>query len=154
MTLADDAKTILAADSGAGGAATLLAGGIYTFAETKRLGVSDQTTPNAFDSNGLMLPTLVIKDRAQTPDGGVADDITQKVSYRQIVEFWLYDDGDSTYSVLEPVLARIHLKLHGVQVGSNKIKLRWAETIFIPRDDAQDNALLIRMDFEARATQG
>jgi hypothetical protein len=153
MTLADDAKTILAADSGAGGAAALLTGGIYTFAETKRLGVNPKTTSDAFDSNGLMKPTLVIKDRSQVADSGVTDDLTQRMSYRQIVEFWVYDDGDSTNITLEAVIARIFTKLHGVQVGASKIKLRWAETIYIPRDAVQDNALLVRIDYEARAVQ-
>src|SRR5690348_14819186 len=143
MSHASDAAAVLDADTGAGGAATLLTGGIYTFDETGRLGINRDSTPNAFDTtSGLLKPCAIVKDRGRFPDGGVADDVTQRVSYRQLVEVWLYDDGDASKTVLDSARARIFTKLAGQYIGG--ALFRWADDPLDDRapDELLDNALL------------
>lgn len=149
MSHASDIVTVLDADSGVGGAATLLTGGIYTFDETGRLGINRDDTPTAFDgTTGLLKPCAVVKTRAKIHDGGIHDDQTQEMSYRQVVEIWLYADGNAGYSTLESAQARIFTLLNGKRI--NGALVRWVNDIEDERapDGVLDNASLIRDDYE------
>jgi hypothetical protein len=151
MSHASDAVAVLDADSGGSGVATLLTGGIYTFDETGRLGINRNNTPSAFDATtGLLKPCALVKDRGQVPDGGVADDGTQQVSYRQIVEVWLYDDGDATRTALDSAKARIFTLLAGKYIGG--ALFRWADNPLDDRapDELLDNAQLQITAYEVR----
>lgn len=156
MSIADDIKTILTADSGAGGVYTLMTGGIYTYENTGRLGISLTNTASAYDSTtGKLKPCLLIKERAEVPDNGVYDDATQEISYRQIVELWWYDDGDTGWSTLKTARNRAFVVLHGKTVGSTKNIPRWAGTpIRDARDAALSYACILRDDYDVRAVMG
>ncbi len=152
MTFASAFKSVMTSDAGAGGANTLLTGGIYTFDETGRLGVNRDSTPSAFDgASGLLKPCCVVKDRAQIPDGGVNDDGTQATSYAQIVELWFYNDGDAGYTVIEQAVDRVYTLFHGKKVSFAQV--HWAGNVNDQRDRDLDYAALSRSDFEVRAIQ-
>ena len=147
MSVADDMKATAVADSGAGGVYTLLTGGIYTFADTGRLGIGNNKPAAAFDTTTRKLkPCGVVKARPQVADGQIADDVTQDVSYRQVVEWWLYADGDAGYGTLETVAARLFVLFHG-KVASGRIS-RWLYTMEQSREDALQEAAMLRVDFE------
>jgi hypothetical protein len=147
--ITDDVATLLEADGGAGGVATLLTGGIYTYEETKRLGISRDNTPSAFNTTtGLLKPCCIVKARAQTADGGISDDPEQSVSYVQVLELWFYDDGDAGFSTIEAARDRAFVVLHGQTVGASNLIPRWVGNPIIDARDAQlDYAAMLRTDY-------
>jgi hypothetical protein len=153
MTFMDDIKAVLVADTGAGGVATLCTGGIFTYAQTGRNGITRVMSSAPFDATtGLLKPCCLVKGREEVPDGGMDDDQTQEVSYRQVVELWFYDDGDRAYTTIESARTRAKVLLHGQMIGSSKFIPHWAGNILTQqRDEALDNALMIRSDFAIRA---
>lgn len=149
MTIADDMKAAGVADTGAGGVKTLLTGGIYTYEDTGRLGINERSTPSAFDATTHKLkPCAVVKARPQVADGGIMDDALQDTSFRQVVEWWLYDDGDAGYDTLDAVQARLYVLLHGKTVGSRLV--RWIFNMDQVREDMLTEACMTRTDFETR----
>jgi hypothetical protein len=152
MTFMDDIKTVLVADNGAGGVFTLLTGGILTYAETGRNGISRLIANSPYNSTtGILRPCCLVKGRDETADGWIDDDVTQVVSYRQVVELWFYDDGDAAYTILEAARTRAKVLLHGQMIGSTKFIPHWAGNILNQqRDEALENALLIRADYAVR----
>jgi len=142
----------LEADAGVGGVVTLLTGGVYSFVETGRLGISRTSTPGAFDADGLLKPCAVVKARGAAPDGGADDDGAQVASYRQVVEVWLYADGDAAQTTIEAAQRRAFTVLHGKMIGSDKVIARWAGNYFGgERDASLDFALVLRCDYAVRA---
>ena len=124
MSYAAAIKTLLAAD------ATLtatLTGGIYTALETKKLGINQITTPSAFTGNTLK-PCALIKDRGETPFGGIADPNAQYITVSQVVEIWLYNDGEAGYSALQTARDRIYALLQNNRVAG-AFEIRWTDEI-------------------------
>lgn len=154
MSADADFRTILAADTGTGGVATLLTGGIYTYEQTGRLGINRNGTPSAFSTTtGLLKPCAVIKPRAKVPDGEIVSLGSQLASYRQVVEVWLYNDGDVGYTVIDQAVARVYKLLHAKRAGNRPV--RWQNTIERPpRDDTLNYACVARVDFLVIAIQG
>lgn len=152
MTFADDLKTVLVADNVSGGVFTLLTGGIFTYPETGRNGITRLIASAPYNSTtGLLKPCCLIKGRDEVPDGGIDDDGTQAVSYRQVIELWFYDDGDTTYTTIEAARTRAKTLLHGKMIGSTKFIPHWAGNILNQqRDEALENALMIRADYAVR----
>ena len=153
MTFMDDIKTVLVADTGAGGVATLCTGGIFTYAQTGRNGITRLMASAPYDgTTGLLKPCCLVKGREMVPDGGIDDDITQDVSYRQVVELWFYDDGDNAYTTIESARSRAKVLLHGKMIGTSKFIPHWVgEILTQQRDEALENALMIRSDYAIRA---
>jgi hypothetical protein len=149
MSNQSDIKAVLVID------ATLLAvatGGIYTWSDTNRLGISRETVPSAFDTSaGLIKPCLLIKGRGERPDGGIADDTAQQVSTSEIVEVWFYED--TGYTNIEAMKSRVYVLLHGKQVASTGIFIaRWAGDPFVQmRDDAMGHISVERSDYDIRS---
>lgn len=142
----------LKADAGAGGFKTLLTGGVYAFVDTGRLGINRKGTPDAFDADGLLKPCAVVKARGAVPDGGADDDGAQVASYRQVVEIWLYADGDDALTTIEAAQKRAFTVLHGKMIGSDKVIAHWAGNYFGgERDASLDFALVLRCDYAVRA---
>lgn len=144
MSYANAIKTLLAADS------TLMAsltGGIYTNLETKKLGINKVTTPSAFDASSILKPCGSIKDRATVPYGGIADPDAQYITTSQIIEVWLYGDGDTGYAVLQVARDRIYALLQNNRVtGAFEIRLaNIIEGVLAPE---LDNAAVIRCDYQ------
>lgn len=137
-TTLDSAKTILEADS------TLLAiatGGVWSWDETGRMGINRTNTTGAF-TNGIIQPCLLLKLRSSVPFGGIADDVTQKTSARDMLEVWAYQD--SGYSTIKSMLDRVYTLLQGKRVGG--VSCRWAGNTQPLRDTEMD-ANVERSDF-------
>jgi hypothetical protein len=140
----DDAiKTLMVADTGAGGCATLLTGGIYTRTELGLSGITEDTAPSAFDSTtGLLKPCALIVTGEEIPDEQIVDEGGQVASYEETARIYIYQDGSTTRSTAETVANRVYKLFHGKQV-SYKHAL-WKGTIKT-REPAMQNAHLVRV---------
>jgi hypothetical protein len=150
-TFADAVQILFEADTGAGGIATLATGGIYTFEDTKRLGLSHIDTPNAWDSNGILLPTIILKDRDQVRDNGILEDAGQVISFREVLETWYYEEGEAGYASIELMRNRAFKLLHGIKVSSCLV--RWVSNTLRRRDSALAYASMEKSDYEIRSLQ-
>lgn len=142
-TLAN-AKAILEADTTpVTGLVTLATGGIWDWDETGRMGInrSNDATAAAF-ANGIIKPCLLLKLRTSVPFGGIADDVEQVVSARDMLEVWAYQD--SGYSTIKSMLARVYTLLQGKQLGG--FACRWALTVE-PLRDLEMDASVSREDY-------
>ena len=130
---------------------TTATGGVIEWADTNRLGISRETTPDAFDSTtGLIKPCILVKGRGERPDGGIADDTGQQLSTAEVVEIWFYED--TGYTNIETMRARVYALLHGQQVDNSLFIVRWAGDPFIQmRDDAMGHISVERSDYDVRA---
>jgi hypothetical protein len=146
MSHEDDIKTALAADVTL---AAILTGGFFTYDDTGRLGLSLDGTPTAFAATGLLKPCCVVKQRTTTPDGRLADEGLQEMSYVAVVEIWLYNDGDSAITALENASNRIYTLLQDSRVTGSKV--RWIFSMENERAPELDGANLWRDDYEVIA---
>lgn len=111
-------KTLLAADSTLGAIAT---GGVYTITETGRTGLNRTKHPDAF-VNGVMKPTVLIKERATTEYEGIADEAAKYKSVRCVIEIWLYENDG--YTNINQMRDRIFTLLHQTNLSGGG-RLSW-----------------------------
>lgn len=111
MSLVSEAKAVLEAD---GTLVALATGGIYDLDETGPNGISRTTTPDAFDSNEIIQPCILIKARGGVPDLALTDEGTQYLSVRDPLEVWFYED--SGYTNIEAMRDRVYTLLHATQL--------------------------------------
>jgi hypothetical protein len=145
MSLEDSIKAVLAADSTFAG---LMTGGIYAYEDTGLLGFSRDSIPAAFDSNGLVKPSCVVKARALIPDQQITDEGGQAMSYRQVVEIWFYEALG--YDTIHAVTVRAFALLHGKRIANHKLLWAGGIPVFfdektgfnVGRTDYQANAVL------------
>lgn len=136
-------QAVLAADSTL---TSILTGGIYRFEETGRNGIGRDSTPNAYSEDGFLLPSAVLHPRAILPWGGLQDSSDQSQSTRQMVEVYLYADGDTGYEALETARNRIYTLLHHTFLdGAGHLK-KVEETEAMP-DPVLNNASVWRLVF-------
>lgn len=136
-------KTVWEADG------TLLAtatGGIYDYDETGRLGINRTTTPDAFDSNELIKPCVLLKRRSRTPDNVLRDDANQYASAVDVIEAWFYEDNGT--SNIETMAARAYILTHAKQI-SGTFQVLWAGDTEPVRDEEMD-AIVMRSDYVAQ----
>lgn len=74
----------------------ILTGGVYTSHSIGRDGITRDSAPGAFDVNGYLKPSALVKQRGIVPDGQVMDTVAQIATARQVVEIWLYEDTGYT----------------------------------------------------------
>lgn len=144
MSILSSAKALLEAD------ATLLAtatGGCYDYDETGRMGINRTNTSGAFDSNGVIKPTVLIKLRSSTPDYDLVDDSNQTVSLREMLEVWFY--GDYNFTAIETMRNRVYVLLHAKQFGGAFLAL-WQGDVRNQRDIELD-AFCERSDYLVKA---
>lgn len=109
MSRESEVATRLAAD------ATLLAtltGGVHQYSVVGLNGITRETVPAAF-SSGFLKPTALVKQRGLNPDFAVQDEITQKMSVRQVVEVWFYADSGAGWAAIDTAMARVFTLLYG-----------------------------------------
>lgn len=126
----------------------LLTGGAYASQNLTREGITRETTPGAFDSNGYLRPCALVRQRGQVADGMVRDGMAQTVSTRQVVEVYLYQDGG--YSTLDAAAARLYTLFegHAFTGASGSFPCEWLGTLDRLRDNgALNGAALARMEF-------
>lgn len=81
-----------------------LPGGIWTWEETGRLGISFTQTPLAFDG-AVLMPCMLIKTRLITPTMDLRDEAEQIMSYKRTVQFFIYEENgtailEETYNLV------------------------------------------------------
>lgn len=145
MIAESDLKTLLAADNGVGGIATLLTGGIYTRSELKRPGLTQKTAPAAW-SGPILLPCCLIRERSYVPTNQINDTGAQVRSKQKTFLIMLYDDGDSDRSTLEAANDRLYVLLEGTRISGTP--LLDAGTIW-GREEALNNAQMGRATYYA-----
>jgi hypothetical protein len=155
MSLASLIKTVLEADNGVGGVDTLLTGGIYTFRELDRHGISRTGLADAFDADGILQPCLVIRQRSEFQTAQVADEGQQLKSTAQSVELYFYDDGDTGYSTIDTARTRTYTVLSDRQItGSGHHKLVWQIDLDDLREPDLEHAAVLRADYRAVRVKG
>lgn len=120
MTILASIKTALEADATLVAAAT---GGIYDYTETGRLGIGRTNTPSAYDSSGIIKPTILLRARALTPDFQLRDSNGKYSSARQTIEVYLYQDN--SYTTIATMKDRVYALLHETQVTGTFL-ISWA----------------------------
>jgi len=149
MTVATDMQTTMNADSGVGGVKTLLTGGIYVQDDVRRICINRQSAPDAFDATTKLLrPCALINMRGQIADGGITDDDKQDISWRQVIEVYLYNNGDAAVTTLHTVAERLFVLFHGTRI--NQRPCHYLQTIMDEREESLDGANLVRVDFAIR----
>lgn len=137
MGLSETIRDLLAADATL---TALLIGGIYSFEQTGRNGLSRATTPNAY--NGFLQPCAVIKAGDVQTIPAIRD---SAAGSRQTVAVFLYDD--SSYGSILTARDRVLALLDRQWINGAGFVERVGGS-----DDARDpklnNAALIRLDFE------
>lgn len=133
--------------------AALATGGIYTSTDVGRDGLTRTGTPEAYDSNGYMLPSVWVVERSDSAWGGIDDMHEQVTSTRKMLEIYFYDDGDLGYNTIDQLRDLVYGLLHGKFIGGSRV--RWTYDANDLRDEALNNAALIRSDYAAiRIRQG
>ena len=146
MAITEAIREVLAEDDVL---AALLVGGIYHYEQTGRSGISRLTTPNAYDAAGFLQPCAVLK-AGETREARPIRDTQPGI--RQLVEVYLYDDGDSGYGALltarDLIVALLDRRwIDGAGLGASGAHMRWVGGADDLRDPKLNNAALVRLDF-------
>lgn len=130
----------------------ILTGGVYRAELVGLEGLTRETTPNAFDANGYLKPSVLVRQRGNVPDGTVRDGLAQVVSTTQVVELYLYEDRG--YTAIDAALARLFVLLEGhIFAGSYPVEL--VNVIDRARDEgALNGASLARQDWAVYSILG
>lgn len=141
MAISEAIRDVLADDTGL---AALLTGGVYSYEQTGRNGISRAAMPDAYESGGFLRPCAVVK----SGDAGAAVAIRDSASgARQTVEVYLYDDGDSGYGTIASARDMVIALLDRQWVaGAGFVQRRGGADDL--RDPKLNNAALARVDFE------
>jgi hypothetical protein len=107
----------------------ILTGGVYTAGAVGREGISRDTTPAAFDSNGYLRPCALVRQRTLTADNQVVD--VTIASATLVLEIYIYED--SGFSSIDSALARLFTLFNQYQF-SNSFPVEWIGTINRERD--------------------
>jgi hypothetical protein len=145
MSFESEVAAILNADAAL---LLLLTGGVHVSATVGTLGITRDAVPAAFDANGYLKPTALVRQRNKVPTGDVLDFDAQIESARQIVEVWLYADSGAGYGTLDTAAARIRTLLMG-ETLTGSFELRLALWIDRQRDEgALSGAAMQRLDWQ------
>jgi hypothetical protein len=149
MSFESTIKSVLAGDGTLTG---ILTGGVYSYtADTRRLGLTRDMSPSPF-LDGFLRPCALVKGRSQIGTGAIIDEDQQVASVRQVIEIWLYDDGDAGYTALETARAQIY-KLLQLKMLSGGGEVSWAGDIDNLRDPELDHAVALRADYVVNGTR-
>ena len=127
--------------------AGLLVGGVYSFAQTGRNGISRASLPEAFDSeSGFLQPCAVVKAGAVEAAEAIRDSAAGSA---QRVEVYLYDDGDSDTTAINAARDRV-VALLDRQWIDGAGWLRRIGGVDDQRDPKLNGAAVVRVDFEVK----
>lgn len=141
MAISAVIRDVLASDAGL---AALLTGGIYSYEQIGRNGISRVTTPDAYAADGFLKPCAIVKGGDARATGAIRDDAP---GMRQMVEVYLYDDGDRGYGTITQArdLAAALLDWQWLADAGFARRAGGADDL---RDPKLNNAALVRGDFE------
>lgn len=120
---------------------------VFRHKEVPVSGIDRDTFPEVYDSNGLMLPFIVVKGRGNIPNRDLVSVEEQYSSTRQVVELWFHDDRDAGWDTLDEAANRCYALLHDQQV-TDSFNVRLVNEIDEERDPELGNACLARRDYE------
>ncbi len=141
MAISEVMRDVLAGDATLAG---LLVGGVYSFAQTGRNGISRASLGDAFDdASGFLQPCAVVKAGAVAASEAIRDSDARS---RQTVEVYLYDDGDSDYTAINSARDRV-VALLDRQWISGAGWLRQVGGADDGRDPKLNGAAVVRVDF-------
>jgi hypothetical protein len=141
MGIGEAIREALAGDEGLAG---LLTGGIYRYEQTGRNGISRVTTPDAYGTDGFLRPCAVVKAGEARAVAAVRD---AAAGTRQVVEVYLYDDGDSGYGTILEARDQVVAALDRAWVAGAGFITRAGGADDL-RDPKLNNAAVARVDFE------
>lgn len=136
-TLQASAKAVAAANSTL---STFFTGGIVAYEDLKEAGLTPKGYPSAFDTNGILKPTLVFKERTLNPTFAIKDESAQTTSTVQALEVWYYDAPSGSYNNLETMRSTLKGLLHDRGCGGRRMIRR--EVHVMERDRSIGNALV------------
>ena len=141
MAVGEAIRDVLADDAGL---AALLTGGIYTYEQTGRNGISRAAMPDAYESGGFLRPCAVVKAGDTRAAAAIRDAAS---GARQVVEVYLYDDGDNGYGTIASARDLVLALLDRQWIaGAGFVQRRGGADDL--RDPKLNNAALARVDFE------
>jgi len=147
MSREEDFQTVMEADTAL---MATLTGGVYTVGTIGRDGISRDTTPSAFDSNGYLLPCALVKQRDLIADNQVID--LNIASAAQVIEIYFYQDSD--YGSIETAYNRC-FALFNQRILSDSFPCEWIGLIDREQDGgALKGASLARQDWLIPSIQG
>jgi len=127
MSLSDDIKTVLSADTAL---MALLTGGIHNDVEE----ISRQNTASAFDSTTKEIkPCALIKLPNEVPAGPYVRGVR--------TTFIIYVYQRQGYSVIEPAMGYIFTDVNDKQIGTGTWNIEFVNAVYQQRDQALDCAL-------------
>jgi len=141
MAISESIRDVLAADATL---TALLVGGIYSYAQTRRNGISRVTTPDAYEAGGFLRACAIIKASDAKSAASIRD---SAAGLRQTVTVYLYDDGDNGYGAILAARDRAVALLDRVWIDGVGY-LRRIGGADDERDPKLNNAALARVDFE------
>jgi hypothetical protein len=124
----DTVKALLEADTTL---MAILTGGVYAGGEISRQGM-----PDAFDSNGEILPCALVRVETETPYGPYDD------SSRQYLVVMFYER--SGYANIDAALARVYELLHKTRLGATGV---WEVVHADDVRDQEDQALACSLSY-------
>ena len=126
----------------------LATGGIYPYTSLGLQGISRETTPEAFDADGYLQPTIVVKTRAPLPDNRISDVREKLLAQVQVLELWVYEEDG--YVNINLILEFCFNALHG-HIFPGFVPIVWLYTSPSLKDDAAlKGSSFIRVDFNTR----
>lgn len=132
-------KTILDANAALVAQAT---GGIYKLESLGKLGLNRTLHTGAF-TNGIIKPSIVIRQRSDTPTYDYVDEGHQVMSCRAVVELWFYQA--SGYTTIRSMREKCFPLLHDKKVNNGRCMYIWE--VLLERDVNLD-ASVERTDYE------
>lgn len=128
MSREEDFKAIMVAD------ATLMAiltGGVYTVDEVSREGITRETNPGAFGTDGFLLPCALVSVRSARPNQAIRDEASTLTSADIVVEIYNYEDQG--YENIDAAQARQFTLFQGSMINGS-YPVSWINTTPRARD--------------------
>lgn len=139
MSFTAGIETLLEANATLVAAAT---GGIHRLEDLGKLGLNRTLHPSSF-TNGIIKPSMVIRQRSNTPLYDIVDEANQIVSSRVVIEIWFYQS--SGYTTIGTMRDLVYGLLHDKRVNTGRCM--WIWEVLLERDTNLD-ASVERSDFE------
>ena len=122
-----------------------LTGGLFKSGDLGPEGITRETAPAAFDSDGFLKPCALVKQRSTVNTGDLSDIDYKLISKREVVEIYLYQD--TGFDTIDNAVNYITMQLTGEQYDDS-FEMNLDNIVDRQRDTgALRGASLIRMDW-------
>lgn len=127
----------------------ILTGGVYTDTELGIEGLrrdADSPSSDAFDGDGLLLPTAVVRQLAPVPYTAIRDEQEATVAMSTVVEVYFYQYRDRDQ--VEAAMQRTFIVMEGKRIGKTYPGAYIGESTFFYDSGPVANSNVIRQDWE------